>query len=61
VTGGERAAGDLLRQPRFADARLADDEHEPAHPVRNVVQCQPQHRKLARAADHGIGAAGLAR
>jgi hypothetical protein len=60
VTGGERAAGNLLRQPSLADARLADDEHQAAHPVRDVVQCQPQHRKLARAADQGIGAAGFA-
>jgi hypothetical protein len=32
MTGRERAAGNLLGEPGLADARFADDEHEPPHP-----------------------------
>jgi hypothetical protein len=37
MTGRERAAGNLLGEPGLADARFADDEHEPPHPVRSVA------------------------
>jgi hypothetical protein len=61
MTGGERAAGNLLGEPGLADARFADDEHEPPHPVRSVAKCRAQHRELVCTADQGARASGLAR
>ena len=45
------AAGELARQPRLADARIARDQHEPRIPLGRPLQRRLKHREDVVAAD----------